>query len=89
MVVVPYVFWLTRDIHPQPDGREVADIHWGRLDEMYTGSTLTKGEFTIGGQVRPYQGYGVADQVVWGLTYRILDNFFTSLDPSWISHDER
>ena len=89
MVVVPYVFWLTRDIQPHPDMREVVDVHWGRLDEMYSGASLTSGEFVTGGQVRPYQGYGVADQVVWGLGCRILDHFFASLDPDWVSHDDR
>ena len=32
-------------------------------------------------------GFGVGDEIVWGLTYRMLELFFSAIDPEWTGHD--
>jgi hypothetical protein len=37
----------------------------------------------VHGGTRPFPGYDVQDEIVWGLTYRMLHGFFAVLDPAW------
>jgi len=62
---------------------EVADILWGSLNDMYLGNSLTRGEFEVSGQRLSYPGYAVGEHIVWCLTLRVLDHFFSMLDPDW------
>jgi hypothetical protein len=55
---------------------------------MYLGSCVTQHSFTVSGQEQAFPGYSVGDQVVWGLTLRMLDHFFTMLDPQWVPRYE-
>ncbi len=87
MVVTPCVFLLTGNPPPMQPNYEVADILWGQLDHMYTGDCLTTGEFMIQGEKHRYPGYDVGGQIVWGLTYRMLDQFFGMMDPHWEPHN--
>ena len=87
MVVTPCVFLLKKEPPPMNPNYEVADILWGKLDHMYTGESLTTGEFMIQGEKHRYPGYDVSGQVVWGLTHRMLDQFFGMIDPEWEPHD--
>ncbi len=87
MVVVPFVYALEREDPTLTPNYEVADILWGSLDDMFTGSSFTYDEFTIGGQPRSVPGYVVGEHIVWGLTLRMLEKFFTLLDPSFESHE--
>ena len=59
----------------------------GSLNDMHSGDSHTMGEFLIAGEKLSYPGYGVEDEVVWGLTYRMVDQFFAMLDPAWVSRD--
>lgn len=83
MVVQPYVYILEQEPPVLTPNYEVADILWGSLREMYTRESLTQGEFEVGGQVVSYPGYVVGEHIVWGLTLRMLDQFFELLDPAW------
>ncbi len=83
MVVTPFVYELKQhDVRFAPN-YEVADVLWGSLRDMHTGHSHTMGEFMIAGERVNYPGYGVGDEIVWGLTYRMLDLFFAMLDPDW------
>ena len=84
MIVTPFVYELTvPEVSFNPND-EVADVLWGSLREMHEGSSHTMGEFVVGGQTVNYPGYAVDDEIVWGLTYRMIDLFFTALDPGWV-----
>lgn len=83
MIVTPFVYALVRDPGPLVPNYEVADTLWGSLHDMYTGEALTTGEFTVQGERHTFPGYGVCGQLVWGLTYRMLDQFFGMMDPDW------
>ena len=84
MVVWPFVYQLTNDAAVFQPNYEVADVLWGSLNDMHSGESHQHSEFIVGGQAMEYPGYGVGDQVVWGLTYRMVDKFFALLDPNWI-----
>ncbi len=83
MVVSPFVYLLE---NPEPSinlNYEVADVLWGSLNDMYLGSNVTSHRFRVMDGEEEFPGYSVGDQVVWGLTLRMLDHFFTLLDPQW------
>lgn len=83
MVVTPFVYALQDPAPSFTPNYEVADILWGSLNDMYLGNSLTRGRFEVGGEVISYPGYSVGDHIVWGLTLRMLDQFFSMLDPDW------
>jgi 8-oxo-dGTP pyrophosphatase MutT (NUDIX family) len=84
MVVTPFVYELKESDATFTPNYEVADVLWGSLNDMHSGSSHTQGEFKVQGQTVSYPGYGVGDEIVWGLTYRMLDLFFAVLDPHWV-----
>ncbi len=88
MVVQPYVYVLTEPAPTFTMNYEVADILWGSLNDMYTGSSFTHDEFEVGGQTMSFPGYSVGEHVVWGLTLRMLDQFFALIDPSFSARYE-
>ena len=83
IIVTPFVYELKQPEVRLVPNYEVADVLWGSLNEMHTGEAHTSGEFMVAGESVSYTGYGVGDEVVWGLTYRMLDLFFAVLDPDW------
>ena len=85
MVVSPHVFLLDNPEVEFSPNYEVADVLWGSLDDMYHGRVETETEFAMNDVVQSFPGYAVGDQVVWGLTMRMLDHVFTLLDPAWES----
>jgi hypothetical protein len=83
MVVTPVLYVLESEPAMLNPNHEVADILWGSLDEMYSGSSRTEEVFHVGGQSQTFPGYSVGEQVVWGLTMRMLEQFFTMLNPEF------
>lgn len=83
MIVTPFVYVLESEAPVLTPNYEVADILWGSLADMYSRNALTRGKFEVAGQVLEYPGFSVGDHVVWGLTLRMLDQFFRTLDPDW------
>jgi len=82
MLVAPYVYALEEPVTFSPN-HEVAEILWGSLNDMHSGHALTQRDFHVAGQWQPYEGYGVGEQMVWGLTYRMLIHLFDVLHPGW------
>lgn len=83
MLVVPFVFLLTGEPPPLQLNHEVADVLWGSLHEMFHGHSATRRDMAVGGGMQPFPGYGVRDEIVWGLTYQMVNGFFATLDPAW------
>ena len=50
---------------------------------MYYGESHTSRDIDVRGETRTFAGYGVEDQIVWGLTYRMLEQLFSILNPEW------
>ncbi|MBQ62879.1 MAG: coenzyme A pyrophosphatase [Gammaproteobacteria bacterium] len=88
LVVTPFVYALENEQAQFKPNYEVAKILWGSLNDMYSGDSITVGEFHVLGERHRYSGYDVHGEVVWGLTYRMLDLFFGVLDPDWDPHDD-
>lgn len=87
MMVTPFVYELTQKTVEFSPNYEVADVLWGSLNDMYSGESHRMGEFIIAGETVAYPGYDVGEEMVWGLTYRMLDQFFEMLDPNWQRRD--
>lgn len=81
LVVQPFVYVLETALPELTPNYEVADVLWGSLGDMFSRNCLTRGEFEVGGEMVSYPGYAVGDHIVWGLTLRMLDQFFCMLDP--------
>jgi len=86
MVVAPFVFALEREVEITPN-HEVADYHWAPLDPMYSGEVLIHREFQMQGETRNVPGFGIDGEIIWGLTYRVVGQFFNLLDPDWVPLD--
>jgi 8-oxo-dGTP pyrophosphatase MutT (NUDIX family) len=76
IVIAPFVFALQREAELQPNHHEVADLVWVPLGRMARGETDVVKELERDGQVVRFPGFGVGDHVVWGLTHRVLTDFF-------------
>ncbi|MDK1025123.1 MAG: CoA pyrophosphatase [Gammaproteobacteria bacterium] len=83
MIVAPYVYALTGVTPELSPNHEVADVLWGSMRDMYYGESRTSRDFHVRGETRTFAGYGIEDQIVWGLTYRMLGQFFSILNPEW------
>jgi len=83
MIVSPFVYVLENQEPEISLNYEVAEVLWGSLNDMFVGNNVTKHNFQVNGQEQAFPGYSVGNQVVWGLTLRMLDHFFLMLDASW------
>lgn len=78
IVIAPYVFALRRDEDLSPN-HEVADMMWAPLGRMARGESDVVKELQREGRLVRFPGFGVGEHVVWGLTHRVLQNFFATL----------
>ena len=82
----------------QPRGRvldmliaphEVAEVVWAPLPRLARNELHATEERPVLGQLTVFNGYRLdGGHFVWGLTYRILKSFFTTLDPAWTGPPE-
>lgn len=78
MTVVPYVFVLRQEPDYQLND-EVAEMVWGALGEMARGEADAVKEYSMEGVRFELPAYDVQGRIVWGLTYRILQDLFSKL----------
>jgi 8-oxo-dGTP pyrophosphatase MutT (NUDIX family) len=78
IVIAPFVFALRGDAELSPN-HEVADMFWAPLGRMARGESDVVKEMQREGRLVRFPGFGVGEHVVWGLTHRVLQNFFTAL----------
>ena len=57
----------------------MAEYYWAPLGRMARGEIDAVQEVVRNGSNMRFNGYRVGDRVVWGLTHRILQNFFAVL----------
>jgi 8-oxo-dGTP pyrophosphatase MutT (NUDIX family) len=80
MQIVPFVFELT-DHAPlvfNPD--EVAEAIWIPLEPLRRGVLRTTVSYELAGQRTELPAHDFEGRIVWGLTYRMLDQLFALLD---------
>jgi len=77
--ILPLVFALEREVELAPDPREVKAVVWARLDQLLLPAAQTSIAYpgSAPGAGPPLPAFDVQGYVVWGLTYRILQNLLT------------
>ena len=88
MLVVPFVFVVKGNLPPFRPNHEVAAVLWGSVHGMFHGKSAIRRDMHVRGGARTFPGYEVQDEIVWGLTYRMLHQFFEVLDPDWQTPQE-
>lgn len=79
MVIAPFVFELTGDPELTYDPYEVAEAVWAPLDPLLRGARRTTFAAEREGQPVHLPAHDVDGRIVWGLTYRMLENLFALL----------
>jgi 8-oxo-dGTP pyrophosphatase MutT (NUDIX family) len=83
MLIAPFVFELSGDPAFAPN-REVAEVVWAPLAPLATNHLHDTEQRPLAGTPTTFNGYRLrGGHFVWGLTYRMLKTFFTTLDPAW------
>lgn len=75
LVIAPFVFGVSADTRAHVASHEVEQVHWVSLDELRAPDTRSTVEIPLPGGPQHFPCYRVAGEVVWGLTYRILEQF--------------
>jgi 8-oxo-dGTP pyrophosphatase MutT (NUDIX family) len=84
MLIAPHVFAIEGDPEFTPN-HEVAEVVWAPLDELVANRLHDTETRPMAGVPTIFNGYRLErGHFVWGLTYRILKSFFTTLDPDWL-----
>lgn len=73
--VTPHVFGVPADTSASAASDEVEAVHWVAIDELRAPATRGQVEIPLPGGTRSFPCLRVAGDVVWGLTYRILEDF--------------
>ncbi len=75
LTIAPFVYGVPARAEARVASREVDAIHWVPLDVLRAPATHGDVEIPLPGGTRTFPCYHVADEIVWGLTYRILRRF--------------
>lgn len=86
LVVRPFVWAVEAPPGLVPNG-EVDEVHWVDLGSLMRGERDTTYELDWKGQRLRMPGYRVADRIVWGLTYRMLQILFAHVRGEDHRHD--
>lgn len=78
ITVAPFVFELTRPVEPQPN-HEVQRVIWVSLQAMGDPRATSTFTYEHGGQRAVLPCLRVDELQIWGLTLRILEDFFDRL----------
>jgi len=73
--VTPHVFGVPPDTSAHVASAEVEAVHWVAIDRLRHPDTRGRVDIPLPGGTRSFPCLRVADDVVWGLTYRMLDDF--------------
>ncbi len=83
MLIAPHAFQIDGDPIFKPN-YEVAEVVWTALPPMARNEIHDTETYPMAGVPTVFNGYRLEQgHFVWGLTYRILQTFFATLDPSW------
>jgi len=80
ILVAPFVLAVPPDTHATPDPREVQAAFWVPLDALRDRNAAS--EILIEGDAGPvsFPSLTYEDYIIWGLTYRILQQFLETAD---------
>jgi 8-oxo-dGTP pyrophosphatase MutT (NUDIX family) len=83
MLVVPYVFALQGELPRLQLNHEVAAVHWGKMRKMFDGQSATRRGMRIATGTHDFSGFEVEGEIVWGLTFQMVQGLFRMLSPDW------
>jgi len=72
IAIWPFVFRAEPGAAARVNSREVASVHWFRIDALTDESNRGSYAWKQGGEVRWFPCVRIEDRVIWGLTYRVL-----------------
>ena len=75
--VTPHVFGVPAETPASVASPEIEAVHWVALDLLRAPETRSEIEIPLPGGVRRFPCLRVVDDVVWGLTYRIIEDFLS------------
>ena len=75
--ILPFVVLVEHEPRVRLNRKELEDFCWIRFEELVQSKTLVK--FDSG----EFPACSVRNKVIWGLTYRILENLFTIIKLNW------
>ena len=75
LTVAPFVWGVPAHAQARVASPEVEAVHWVALDTLRHPETHADVDIPLPGGVRTFPCYRVVDEIVWGLTYRILRQF--------------
>ncbi|WP_405283119.1 CoA pyrophosphatase [Gaopeijia maritima] len=78
--ISPWVFGVPAHTEARVASDEVAEIHWVSLATLTDPAVQGDVDMPVPGGPRAFPCFHVAGEIVWGLTYRILDDLITRLD---------
>ncbi len=88
MLIAPHVFQIEGDPAFTPN-YEVAEVVWAPLQPLASNEFHDTETKPMAGTPTVFNGYRLErGHFVWGLTYRMLKTFFTTLDPDWVPPSE-
>ncbi|RPG49172.1 MAG: CoA pyrophosphatase [Gammaproteobacteria bacterium TMED1] len=77
ILITPFVYSLRDKDCVLHKNHEVAEILWGPLDHMIIGTSLVNKEVKRNGTLQYFPGYTLDKQIIWGLTFRMLQQLFS------------
>jgi 8-oxo-dGTP pyrophosphatase MutT (NUDIX family) len=78
--IIPLVFALSGPVTTSPDPREVDEVVWARLSLLSSGAARTTFDYEHDGARHALPAYDVEGRVVWGLTFRIVQDLLSVLE---------
>lgn len=80
MVLSGLVYYLGPELHPLTPNYEVAEAFWIPMAHVWDPDNATHLEWNPGDRPAVYPAIRFRDQVIWGLTFRVLTLFSDVLD---------
>ncbi len=75
LTISPFVFGVPHDVDAAVASGEIEQVFWVPLSRLRDPATRGTIEIPLPGGIRPFPCFEIADEIVWGLTYRILTQF--------------
>lgn len=75
LTISPFVFGTLADVTARVASPEIAEVYWVALDGLRDPAVHGHVDINLPGGERSFPCYRVVDEVVWGLTYRIITQF--------------
>lgn len=82
LVIAPFVFGAEAEVEAVPEPREVEKALWVPLPELSDPAARQVVPIRLEGGEIPFPAFVVGGEVVWGLTYRILERFLHVISPA-------